>query len=165
MKSKSQKFKSLFFLLALLGLLSCERKESTSFLPSNPEEVGDSLWGIDDDHSGVRDDVEEWIKSSSYADKEKLALHFLARQYQGILLTGSGQEDANRVVGEYIRALDCLNLTFGPERARDVRETLKRVQFNTPKRIARFRETSKHFSPDKIKPLESYRDRAEVCPF
>lgn len=156
---------NLFVILGLLGLLSCERQGGSSFLPSNPQEVGDSLWGVDDDHSGVRDDVEEWIKSSDYTDKEKLALHFLARQYQGILLTGQSAEDAGRVLGEYTRSLDCLNLTFGPVRARDVRETLKRVQFNTPARIARYRETTKHFTPDKIKPLESYRDSSEICPF
>lgn len=159
-----KRLKSLL-LITLLGLISCNREEGYSFVPSNPDEVAGSLWGADDDHSGVRDDVEAWILKSEFSENEKKALHFMARQYQGVLLTGTGEEDAHRVLPEYTRALDCLNLTFGPERASDARETLKRVQFDTPKRISRFRETTKHFTPDKIKPLDSYKDKSDICPF
>ncbi len=166
MKQWPQNLIQSLLILILLGLAACNRdNQSQSIVASNPDEVAGTLWGADDDHSGVRDDVEAWILKSEYSADEKKALHFLALNYQGLLLNGAAPEDADRLLHDYTRALDCLNYTFGPERARDVRETLKRVQFDTPKRISRFREHTKHFTPDKIKPLESYKSKLDICPF
>lgn len=156
-------FKNLIFVFLLLLSFGCQREESTTVL--SPDDVGLILWGEDSDKSGVRDDVEEWLNQSTYESGEKMALHYLAKNYQALLSVANEPFEANRRMLEVVRALDCLTLTMGGEKAKNARETLKRVQFNSPERIAAYRSAQQHLPTDKIKDLETYKDKDAICPF
>lgn len=159
---KTVNFKNLIFAFSLLLSLGCQREEKSV---SAPRDAGMLLWGEDSDKSGVRDDVEEWLNQSQFESREKLALHYLAKNYQALLSVANEPFEANRRMHEVVRSLDCLTVTMGMEKARNARETLKRVQFNSPERIAAYRSAQKHLAGDKIKDLETYADKASVCPF
>ena len=151
---------TVFILTTLLG---CERGGQK--ISNQTVDVANVLWGEDADKSGVRDDVEAWLSASSFEGRERQALHFLASRYQAVLYHSTESYEAKKQMHQVVRALDCLTLTLGPEAAREARETLKRVQFNSPERIARYRTAQEHFVGEKIKSLESYADPKEVCPF
>lgn len=150
-------------LILLAVLIGCERGGEK--ISNQTVDVASVLWGEDADKSGVRDDVEAWLTSSPYQGRERQALHFLASRYQAVLYHSTESFEAKKQMHQVVRALDCLTLTMGPEAAREARETLKRVQFNSPERIARYRTAQEHFAGEKIKSLESYADPKDVCPF
>lgn len=138
--------KPLILLLCTLMLAACDNKPA----PKDIEEpvkadTSEMLLGYDLDKDGIREDVEEYIKSLSITDVQKAATRFEAKVLQDTLSVDIKNADALQANNKNMMdAIVCMNAQFeNYEDADAIGISLEERTFNTSKRAAAYEAYNK----------------------
>ena len=107
---------------------------STSVFSSSKQD--DNLLGVDSDHNGIRDDIDEYIKKRfPKSQRKQAALSQMARDYQNAFSVYDDSEKLKNAVNSIERTFWCLESVFRPDSV-DESHALMAELFNNSKRSA-----------------------------
>jgi hypothetical protein len=125
--------KRIFFLLILL--VGCNELTSE-----------EKLMGVDKNHNGIRDDVDEYIVDVSKNNDEKNALTVFAKYTRKIFSTYKEKEISNANTVKWLDSSTCLFYIMGYKRSNKLEAKIQMKYFNTKEQLVIFKTKSRHFS-------------------
>lgn len=124
---------SLILAVLIFLLSACSPRQANLTYWTNTD-----LAGIDADHNGIRDDVDEWINAQPYEPKEKRAMQKYAANFQKTMTTDPANVNLSRkVIFERLLSMDCVLQyeNINPDKYNNWLESMESIVFNTKARI------------------------------
>lgn len=141
--------KPFILLICALMLASCDNNPKIKPLEGEAKAVkadkSDMLLGYDLDKDGIREDIEEYIRTLSITDEQKAASRFEAKVLQSVLVVDTEDPDALKKSNKsMMAAINCMNSRFDDyEDADAIGVSLEDRTFNTSTRAAAYKKYNK----------------------